>query len=67
MDVAASINHEGMPRPTFARGNQNMAATMMLLDTSPVPSTGGVDKLYHQLRDILGVAAEQQVESSLQW
>jgi hypothetical protein len=44
-----------------------MAATMMLLDTSPVPSTGGVDKLYHQLRDILGVAAEQQVESSLQW
>jgi hypothetical protein len=31
------------------------------------PSTDGVDRVYHPLKDILGVAAKQQVESSLQW
>jgi hypothetical protein len=36
------------------------------LDTPPTPSTDEVDSVYHQLRDILGVATEQQVESSLQ-
>jgi hypothetical protein len=30
------------------------------------PSTDGVGKVYHQLKDILDIAAEQQVESSLQ-
>jgi hypothetical protein len=47
-DVTVAINNEGTPRPTFA-----------LLDTLPVPSTGMVDKVYGQLRDILGVAAKQ--------
>jgi hypothetical protein len=37
-----------------------------LLDTFPTPSTDEVDKLYQQLKDILGTAAAQQAESSLQ-
>jgi hypothetical protein len=65
--IAATINREGMLCPTFARANQNVAVAMTLLDTLPAPSTNGVNKVYHQLRDILGVAIEQQVESSLQW
>jgi hypothetical protein len=32
-----------------------------------VPSTDGVRKVYCQLKGNLGVAAEQQAESSLQW
>jgi hypothetical protein len=43
-----------------------MAVAATLLYTLPVPSTDGVVKVYHQLKDILGVAAEQQAESSLQ-
>jgi hypothetical protein len=43
-----------------------MAVAIALLDTLPVPSTNGVGTVYHQLKDILGVAAEQQAESSLQ-
>jgi hypothetical protein len=58
--LAATINHEGMPHPTFARASQNMAATVVLLDTLSVPSIDGVDRVYHLLRDILGVAAKQQ-------
>jgi hypothetical protein len=42
-----------------------MAAAAMLLDILPVPSTDGIDKVYHQLKDILGVATAQQAESSL--
>jgi hypothetical protein len=37
-----------------------------LLDTLPAPSINGVDRVYCQLRDILGIAVEQQTESSLQ-
>jgi hypothetical protein len=37
----------------------------MLLDTLPAPSTNGVDKVYHKLKEILGVVTEQQAESSL--
>jgi hypothetical protein len=37
-----------------------------LLNTLPMPSTNGVDWVYRQLKDILGVAAEQQAKSSLQ-
>jgi hypothetical protein len=36
------------------------------MDTLPARSTNGVDRMYHQLKDILGIAIEQQVESSLQ-
>jgi hypothetical protein len=39
---------------------------MTLLDTLPAPSTDKVNKVYHQLRDILNVATEQEEESSLQ-
>jgi hypothetical protein len=39
---------------------------MTLLDTLPTPSTDKVNKVYHQLRDILSVATEQEEESSLQ-
>jgi hypothetical protein len=42
-----------------------VAAAALLLDTLPTPSTDGVDKVYHQLKDILDVAIEQQMESSL--
>jgi hypothetical protein len=37
-----------------------------LLNTLPMPSTNRVDWVYRQLKDILGVAAEQQAKSSLQ-
>jgi hypothetical protein len=36
-----------------------------LLDTLPTPSVDGVDMVYHQLEDILDIAAVQQAESSL--
>jgi hypothetical protein len=53
-DITGAINHEGLPRPTFARAIQNMAATVVLLVPFPAPSTSGVYMVYHQLRDILG-------------
>jgi hypothetical protein len=43
-----------------------MAAATALLDTLSVPSTDGVDKVYHQLKNILGIATKQQAESTLQ-
>jgi hypothetical protein len=64
--IATTINREGMPHPTFARASQNVATAATLLDTLPTSSTDGVCKVYHQMKDILGVAAEQQAESSLQ-
>jgi hypothetical protein len=42
-----------------------MAVMVTLLDTLPTHSVDGVDKVYHQLKDILGIATTQQVESSL--
>jgi hypothetical protein len=56
-----------MPRPIFARASQNVVSVMALLDTLPAPSIDGVGKVYQQLKDILGVAAKQQIESSLRW
>jgi hypothetical protein len=44
--IAAAINHEGLPRPTFTRASQNVAVVAALLDTLLVPSTDGVDKVY---------------------
>jgi hypothetical protein len=55
------------PRPTFAMASENMATVVALLDNLPAPSTDGVDSVYHQLKDILVIAAEQQTKSSLQW
>jgi hypothetical protein len=46
--------------------SQNVAAAATLLDTLPAPSIDRVSKVYQQLKNILGVAAEQQVESSFQ-
>jgi hypothetical protein len=43
-----------------------MVAVAALLDTWPTPSADGVDKVYHQLKDILGVTITQQAESLLQ-
>jgi hypothetical protein len=37
-----------------------------LLDTLPLLSVNGVDKVYHQLKYILDVTAAQQAQSSLQ-
>jgi hypothetical protein len=51
---------------TKAQASQNMAVVVALLYTLPAPSTNGVDRVYHQLGDILGVAAEQQAKNSLQ-
>jgi hypothetical protein len=42
-----------------------VATTVMLLDTLPTLSTDRVDRLYHQLKSILGVATKQQPMSSL--
>jgi hypothetical protein len=42
-----------------------VAIAATLLDTLPVPSTDGVCKVYQQLKNILGVVAEQQAESFL--
>jgi hypothetical protein len=54
------------PPPTFPNASQNVAAAATLLDTLLEPSTNGVNKVYQQLKNILGVVAEQQVDSSLQ-
>jgi hypothetical protein len=63
--ITATIIHKGTPHPTFARASQKVLAATMLLDTLPAPSIDGVDKVYRELRDILGVATEQQVVGSL--
>jgi hypothetical protein len=64
--VAAGINHEGPPMPTFARARPNVPTVVAILGTLPSPSTNVADRVYHQLKYILGVAAEQQAKSSLQ-
>jgi hypothetical protein len=63
--VAAAISYEGPPHLTFARASQDMATMVALLDTLPMSSANGVDKVYHKLKDILNIAASQQAESLL--
>jgi hypothetical protein len=53
------INYEEVPHPTFTRASQNMAIAAVILDTLPAPTTNGVDKIYQQLKDILGTTAAQ--------
>jgi hypothetical protein len=60
-----TTDREGQQLPIFTMASQNMAAVTALLDTLPVPSTNGVGKVYQQLKNILGTAVTQQVESSL--
>jgi hypothetical protein len=65
-DVATVMNCEGTQYLAFGRPSQNVATMATLLDTLPAPSVDGVDKVYHQMKDILSIAAAQQAESSLQ-
>jgi hypothetical protein len=55
-DIAVAINHEGTHHPAFARDSRNVAVVAALQNTSPTPSTNRVDKVYHQLKDILNIA-----------
>jgi hypothetical protein len=48
--IAATINHEATPHPTFAKASQNMAVATTLLDNLPAPCTDGVGKVYRQLK-----------------
>jgi hypothetical protein len=57
--IVAAINREGVPCPTFIRASQNMAVAAALLDTLPAPFGNGVDRVYGQLKDILGVTTVQ--------
>jgi hypothetical protein len=65
-DVATAINREGTQHPAFARASQNMVAAVAFLHTLPAPFTDRVDRVFRQLKDILGIAAAQQAESFLQ-
>jgi hypothetical protein len=64
-DLTTAINREGAQCPAFARASQNMVVMAALLDTLPTPTTDGVNKVYHQLKEILGIADTHQVESYL--
>jgi hypothetical protein len=64
--ITTAINREGVPRSTFTKASQTVAVTAALLETLPAPSVDRVDKVYYQLKGIIGVIAAQQVESSLQ-
>jgi hypothetical protein len=44
--IAAAINREGAPCPTFARASQIVAMVAALLETFHAPSVDGVDKVY---------------------
>jgi hypothetical protein len=65
-DVAATINRDGVQCPVLARASQNMAVAAAVLDTLPAPSIDGVDKVYHQLKDIRSITTSQQAKNSLQ-
>jgi hypothetical protein len=56
--AADAMNHEGAPHPAFTWGIQTVA-TAAQLDTLHASSTIEVDKVYHQLKDILSIAATQ--------
>jgi hypothetical protein len=64
--VVDAMNYEGVPHPAFTRATQTVATAAAQLDTLHASSAAEVDKVYHQLMDILSVAATQQVEISLQ-
>jgi hypothetical protein len=57
--ITTAINHEGTPCSCFARARQNVAATVVVLDTLPTPCTDEVSIVYRQLKDILGIDTEQ--------
>jgi Asp-tRNA(Asn)/Glu-tRNA(Gln) amidotransferase B subunit len=43
-----------------------VGAVIALLEIVPTPSIDGLDKVYHQLKEILGITTVHQEESSLQ-
>jgi hypothetical protein len=49
-------------RSTFAQASQSVAAAATLWDTLPPPSADGVNRLYHQLGEILAITTAQQAE-----
>jgi hypothetical protein len=53
------ISRDGGQRPSFTRAGQNVVAAALLLDTLPPPLAKGVDRLCHQLGEILAIAAAQ--------
>jgi hypothetical protein len=57
--AADAMNHEGAPHPAFTWGIQTVATAAAQLDTLHASSTIEVDKVYHQLKDILSIAATQ--------
>jgi hypothetical protein len=62
-DIVAAINREGTHHPALAKASQNVAASAVLLDTLPALSTNGVDRVYHRMKYILGIAATLQAET----
>jgi uncharacterized protein YecE (DUF72 family) len=66
VERAVAINHEERQHPTFTKASQNVAVVTVLLYTFPAPSTDRVDKVYQQLKNILGTTIMLQAESSLQ-
>jgi hypothetical protein len=58
-DVVAAINREGGQCPTITWASENVAAVAVLLDALHAPSIDGVDKVYLQLKDILGFTTTQ--------
>jgi hypothetical protein len=46
-DITTIISHEGRQHPAFATTSQNIAVTVVLLDTLPAPSTDGLDSVYY--------------------
>jgi hypothetical protein len=55
-----------MPRPAFARASQKVVTAITLLDALLTPSTDGMDMLYRQLKEIIGITATEQTKSTLQ-
>jgi hypothetical protein len=63
--VTPAISHDGGQHLTFARASQNVVMAATLLDTLPPPSTDGMDRLYHQLGEILAIIMALQAECTL--
>jgi hypothetical protein len=56
-DIATSINPEGTQHHAFTKASHNVVAAVVFLYTLLTPSVDGVDKVYRQLKDILGIVA----------
>lgn len=63
-DVQRRIMEDDDGLPRFARASQNITAVAALLRGLPVPTTPEERKTQRDIRELLGHAAKQQVESS---